>query len=370
MILIRRAVDREHFVSKLETGDGGSEIATSHLSRQNSTAGAMLFSQTSPKIKITLALLGRRNWAMSHDIETLSPKKRRGPPAMSRPITKRLWQTSQATPNAAVSLGDSNSSNGETSEADTPNDVLIRPRARQLPKLSKARPTYKWRVRRGDHASSASIGSRPKEIPDCRDGRALARSSGACHGNGVPAANSTPVPSSANVQAAASTDTAVLTGLIADMADMEPLLKSSAAWGVSDDLSSTRLVSATIKPHATEQWQLTATFARVPSTSKPTRDVENDIDSSGPSVDRHDHSSSLFSVHHESSEDGSGSRMQGSRRGGWGKEEDRKLMIWRRRGEAWPWILKQFPNRTEGAVKARWYMLRKQRSKLQNGRGR
>ena len=97
-----------------------------------------------------------------------------------------------------------------------------------------------------------------------------------------------------------------------------------------------RLDWLVLRSNHMEQWQLTATFARVPSTQKPTRDLENDVNSSGPSVDGHDHSSSLCSVHHESSEDRSGSRLKGTRRGGWGKEEDRKLMRWRRRGEAWP----------------------------------
>ena len=288
---------------------------------------------------------------------------------MSRPITKRLWQTTQARPDDAMVLSDSASSSHDTFEIDTADDVPIQPKARPLPGPPKPRYTYKWRVRRGDHTSSASTSSRPAEYPEERDGSVLAQLSATFNSNSGPTASNTQVLSLPNIQIPSSTDTVVLRGLIVDIADMEPLLKSPTAWGVPDDLSSTRLVSATIKPHARERWQLTATFARMSSTHKPTRDLENDVKSSDSSVDDHDRSSSLFSVHHESS-DGSRSRLvKGTRRGGWGKQEDRKLMRWRRRGEAWPWILKQFPERTEGAVKARWYMLLKQRRpEAQGGR--
>ncbi|KAJ9607044.1 hypothetical protein H2200_008116 [Cladophialophora chaetospira] len=263
--------------------------------------------------------------------------------------------------NDAVVLSDSASSSHDTFEIDTADDVPIQPKARPLPGPSKPRYTYKWRVRRGNHTSSASTSSRPTEHPEEKDGSVLTQVSATNNSNSGPKASSTQVLSLSNIQIPSSIDTVVLKSLIVDIADMEPLLKSPAAWGVPDDLYSTRLVSATIKPHAGERWLLTATFARISSAQNPARDLENDVDSSDSSVDDHDHSSSLFSVHHDSS---NGSRSQlrpnGTRRGGWGKQEDRKLMRWRRRGEAWPWILKQFPERTEGAVKARWYMLVKQ----------
>ena len=83
------------------------------------------------------------------------------------------------------------------------------------------------------------------------------------------------------------------------MVDIEPLLKSSTAWELSDDSSSTQLVSATIKPHAAKQWQSIATFERVSSWGKPLRDLGFHVGDKGLTMD----DDSLFSIQHESCED-------------------------------------------------------------------
>jgi hypothetical protein len=59
-----------------------------------------------------------------------------------------------------------------------------------------------------------------------------------------------------------STEAAVLTALVAETTKIGVLVGSPAAWGLTGDFfSSVRLAKATIKPYASEQWQLTASFS-------------------------------------------------------------------------------------------------------------
>ena len=175
----------------------------------------------------------------------------------------------------------------------------MRPKARQLPKSSKARIVLQPRIRGSDHTISASTSLRPTANTEGADRRGLAQSADVPHGHDALVACTPPVLSKPTVHAATSTETAVMTGFLTDIADIEPLLKSSAAWGLNSDPSSTRLVRATIKPHVAKQRQLTATFARVSSKEKMLSDRGFYIRDSGLSTD----DDSLFSIHHESSED-------------------------------------------------------------------
>ena len=314
-------------------------------------------------------LVGTRTRLHGYQTENSLPKKKRGYLIIGRPSSKRRpWRATQATANAGLLHGDSGSSCNDTTDVDSADEVVMRPKARQLPKLSKARTAFQSRVRRSDHTISASTGLRPKANPQGGDSHTSAQSFDVPHGNDASAAYTPPVLPKPNVHAATSTETAVMTGLLTDIADIEPLLKSSAAWGLSDDSSSTRLVSATIKPHAAKPWQLTATFERVSSGEKMLSNLGSYVRDSGLSTD----DNSLFSIHHEFSEDESGTRTRrrtrNMRRGAWEEDEDQKLIRWRLRGESWPWILKQFPKRTEGAVKSRWYVVLAPQQKLQTSR--
>ncbi|OAP53795.1 hypothetical protein AYL99_12014 [Fonsecaea erecta] len=317
------------------------------------------YGQSTPKsIPLSQASSKTRTRALSK-VENPSSKRKRGRPStMVRTITKRRsWQASRATVRAGVSSSDS--SYDDTSDVDTVADVRKRPRARQLPKMSQVRTGSKWRGPRRDRASSAGIGSHPTADPEGRDGRALPQSSDVAQGHGASAAYTTPLEPRCNVHAAASTESAVLTGVLADIASIEPLLKSSAAWGLAGDPSSTRLVSATIKPYTGEQWQLTATFARVPGGEKSLAELgchANDYCAS----DSDDQSGSLFSLHHKSSEDESSEAEFGNLtppmgRRLWREDEDKRLIRLMRRGERWHWVVKQFPGRTEGSIKNHWY---------------
>jgi hypothetical protein len=160
-----------------------------------------------------------------------------------------------------------------------------------------------------------------------------------------------------NILSVTSTEAAVLTVVLADTTEIGALLKSPADWGLTGDLpSSASLTNAVVKPYASERWQLTATFSRVSSTTPPAIDLNLDANTYS-SSDSDSSSSSIYSIHHYPSKNESGSRARELKRGGWEDEEDKNLIRWRRRGESWPWILKQFPDRTEGAVKSRWYVV-------------
>ncbi|XTI83810.1 hypothetical protein V2W45_133701 [Cenococcum geophilum] len=39
----------------------------------------------------------------------------------------------------------------------------------------------------------------------------------------------------------------------------------------------------------------------------------------------------------------------------WSREDDDNLLKWIKDGKQWDWICRQFPNRTPGAVRLRWY---------------
>jgi Myb-like DNA-binding domain len=42
---------------------------------------------------------------------------------------------------------------------------------------------------------------------------------------------------------------------------------------------------------------------------------------------------------------------------GWSELEEQRLLAYRKEGKSWDWIFSQFPNRTHGAIRTRWYML-------------
>ena len=47
----------------------------------------------------------------------------------------------------------------------------------------------------------------------------------------------------------------------------------------------------------------------------------------------------------------------------WDPLEEQRLLAWRREKMSWKWIFEQFPNRSEGAVRVRWYMLQRSTQK-------
>ena len=326
--------------------------------------------QPSSKMKMPRPLPGTRTQPYGHQTENSLPKRKRGHLIMGRPnIKRRSRRVTQATARNGMLHSDSGSSYDDVTDADSVDNVGIRPKVKQPPKLSKARAAFQSRVGCSDHTISPSTGLRPKANLQGGDGHTLTQSSDVLHGNDASAAGTSPVLPKPNVHAATSTETAVMTGLLTDIADIEPLLKSSAVWGLSDDPSSTRLISATITPHAAKQWQLTATFERVSGGEKTLHDLGFHVRDSGLSTD----DDSLFSIHHRSPEDESETRTRtrtrNVRRGAWEKYDDNKLIRWRLRGESWPWILEQFPNRTEGAVKSRWYVVLAPQHRFRKGNG-
>ena len=341
---------------------GQSNLETVDLDRHDplrqSVPRSVSVAKTSTKMRMPHPPPGTRNPPYGHQTGNSSSKRKRGPLMMGRPNTKRRsWRATKTTAKAGMLHNDSESSCDDTTDTDSADEVGMRPKARQLPKSSKTRTALRPKMRGNDHTIFASTSLRPTANTQGAVGHGLAQPADVPHGHDASAACTPPVLPNSAVHAATSTETAVMTGLLTNIADIEPFLKSSAAWGLHDDPSSTRLVRATIKPHVLKQWELTATFVRVSRKETTLSDRGFYIGDSGLSTD----DESLSSIHHESSEDETEVRHRprpgNMRRGAWEGDEDDKLIRWRLRGESWPCILEQFPNRTAGAVKSRWYVV-------------
>ena len=339
--------------SNLETVD-----MNRHDPLRQSMPKSVSMAQTSTKIEMPHPLAGTRTPPHGHQTENFLAKRKRGPLIMGRPNTKRRsWRATKTTAKAGLLHNDSDSSCDNTIDIDSSDEVGMRPKARQGPKSSKARTALPPKIRGSNHTISTGTNLRPTVDTHGADRHGLGQSSYISRGHDASAACTPPVLPKSAVHSATSTETAVMTGLLTDIADIEPLLKSSAAWGLHDDPSSTRLLRATIKPHAVKQWELTATFVRVSRKETTLSDRGFYNGDRGLSTD----DESLVSIHHESSEDEPEVRHRprpgNMRRGAWEEDEDDKLIRWRLRGESWPCILEQFPNRTAGAVKSRWYVV-------------
>jgi hypothetical protein len=107
--------------------------------------------------------------------------------------------------------------------------------------------------------------------------------------------------------------------------------------------------------HTSDQWRLTATFARISSVERTLGDhrfnvLDNSLSASGDS-------SSEFSDPHQPSRSGPKNQIREMKRGDWDDDEDEKLIQWRLDGWSWPSILEKFPYRTEAAVKSHWYVV-------------
>jgi hypothetical protein len=158
-------------------------------------------------------------------------------------------------------------------------------------------------------------------------------------------------------------DFGYLTALIEDITDIGQLLETPAAFGLTDDIFDTaRLVNAGIKPLTPGLWLLTATISRATDPTKSSRDTYVDTETGNhsdcsASDDASRSSGTAYSIHHCPSEIETDIETSQRRRGRWSKEEDARLRRLKHNGDPWSEICEEFPGRTEGAVKARWYIV-------------
>lgn len=156
-------------------------------------------------------------------------------------------------------------------------------------------------------------------------------------------------------------DSGYLTALVDDPTTVGPLLKSPAAFGLTDDMT-VRLTNPSIKPLPSALWLLTATISRAAQTAQSPKDRSLDSKMGSPSDDgTSDHSErssrTAHSIHHYPSDSETDRENPQITRGRWSKEEDEKLRNMKQNGDPWREICREFPDRTQGAVKARWYIV-------------
>ncbi|KIW86579.1 uncharacterized protein Z519_12810 [Cladophialophora bantiana CBS 173.52] len=311
---------------------------------------------------------------LSHKIVHPPPRAKRRASTMAGQLNirhRRLRTTNRAraSPDAWPSDSDSDSSYDGEDNLDAAKDARPRPRQRQraprLSGISKSAATPKWKSRSGGRTSSVSTRSQSGVLfRGVEDSPRANTALGVLCDAGVAATLGLSMLPNPNIPPVTSTEVAVLTVLLADITEIGALLESPAACGLTGaPFSTARLVHATVKPHPSQQWQVTVTFSSAPSVVQTAKNPGLDTEAYTSSADSVGSSSSIHSVHHYSSEDESGSRTRGRKRGRWEEEDDENLIAWRRLGKPWSWIYKKFPDRSEGAIKSRWYVVLAPRQK-------
>lgn len=153
---------------------------------------------------------------------------------------------------------------------------------------------------------------------------------------------------SVSVQPVTPADAAFFTALVEDPTEVGTLLESPTAWALSCGISPSRPTNVTVKPVTTNLWLVTATIRRSPdllydrgrcATSRTGSSLQ-DTDSG--------------STYHPSEDE---EEARGTKRGHWTSEEDDNLTRWKRLGRSWSWIFDRFPERTEAAIRSRWFVV-------------
>ncbi|KAJ9637122.1 uncharacterized protein PV06_11747 [Exophiala oligosperma] len=151
-----------------------------------------------------------------------------------------------------------------------------------------------------------------------------------------------------SVQPVTATDAAFMTAVIDSPADLQDFFHSPAAWAVECGVHPDNLANIVFKPLTDGCWLLTATISRPASNmDDPRRDRARRRQRWSPDQDI----SSDFCL----SEYQTLSRP--TKRGHWTVDEDNNLTEWRRLGKSWSWIFDQFPERSEAAVRSRWFVV-------------
>lgn len=154
-------------------------------------------------------------------------------------------------------------------------------------------------------------------------------------------------------------DSGYLTAVINDLTTVGPLLKSPAAFGLTDDIA-VRLTNTSVQPLESARWLLTATISRAGRTAQPPKDRSLDSEMDNLSDDgTSDHSGrssrTAHSIHYCPSDSETDGEKPQITRGRWSEKEDEKLRNMKQNGDPWSEICERFPDRTAGAVKVHWY---------------
>ncbi|KAK4934608.1 hypothetical protein LTR10_024175 [Elasticomyces elasticus] len=160
---------------------------------------------------------------------------------------------------------------------------------------------------------------------------------------------------SMSVQPVAAADAAFITAIIDSPADLQNVFHSPTAWALGCGVRPASLTNISVKPFADHCWLLTATISRRASGTNDLRqDPPGRRERWSPDPDT--------SSDYYPSEGERGLRPR--KRGHWTAEEDDDLTRWRRLGKSWWWIFDRFPDRSEAAVRSRWFVVLAPRTRL------
>lgn len=285
--------------------------------------------------------------------------KRQGP-TMSVPLSKRNRPLA-VQPEAKV-LSDSESSDwaaGDDHRVNEATPVKVK-QTRSTSRLSQPPNLLRSKFKRSDRGSVEVFiprlqSSRRQKHKAPREAKAVLQNT-----DNKPAPLST-MFTNLSVHPVRPDDGGYLTAVVDDLTNVGPLLKSPAAFGLTDDIA-VRLTNASVKPVTPALWLLTATISRttpIMQSPKDRRlDSPMDISSDDGASDNSERSSATAdSIHHCPSDMETDREIPQTTRGRWSKDEDKKLRDMKQSGEPWSEICEEFPGRTEGAVKARWYIV-------------
>lgn len=158
-----------------------------------------------------------------------------------------------------------------------------------------------------------------------------------------------------SVQPVTPADAAFVAAIIDSPTDLQNIFHSPAAWAFGCVVQPANLANIALKPVADGCWLLTATLSRCASgTDDRRRDRAGRRGRWSPDSD----ASSDFCPSEGETD------SPPTKRGRWTTEEDDNLTRWRGLGKSWSWICGRFPERSEAAVRSRWFVVLAPKAKL------
>ena len=152
------------------------------------------------------------------------------------------------------------------------------------------------------------------------------------------------------VQQVTPADAGFVTTFVDDPVELRALLESPTAWARGCGLSSahTKLTNVTVSPVNSHSWLVVATLSWIDGSAHSGRRYRT---RSKRSCSSDDDTGSVYRFSEDEKE------TRGVKRGHWTRKEDDNLREWKRIGRPWSWIFGQFPERTEAAVRSRWFVV-------------
>ena len=382
---LESAVDDDHPVktlSELRSGASGASYPAKSQFQEGQPKGYLKLGESAPTVawsnpkssramKVPRNLIRSTNHRSGQGVKASpSSTKRRGP-TIDRQLHKRHRKSTEANQERFQPDVWSSDSDSEAGHVDEPR-VATNENARQVQKqetrlLSQGSTSSTASIRKlrsNDDTTSLGAHLRSRLVQASGDEDQTAKTTGIHRARDTTVACESPMLPRPDMRPIESFEAAVLSILISNPNEIGTLMESPAAWGLTGTMfSEARLVKATLQPHTSRQWQLTATFSQPPNV-RSARHPKPSFQPGNPSANSDSSSSSIDSIHHYSSESESEPRTRRTRRGGWEEEDDKNLINWKRLDKPWSWIVKQFPDRTEGALKSRWYVVLAPQEKL------